>query len=148
MTWDQIEGEWWTIPRTKAGRSHRVFLAPLAQELLSSLPKKDRYVFPARRGHSGHLITPYKTMYRLREVSGVSDWTIHDLRRTAATQMASMGARREVLRQVLGHADHSVTGIYDRASYDEDKRKAMLAWSQLLTAMVAPPDSSIANSRR
>lgn len=74
-------------------------------------------------------------MYRLRDASG-----IHDLRRIAATQMASMGVRREVLRQVLGHADHSVTGIYDRASYDEDKRKATLGWSKKLVELIHSDD--------
>lgn len=132
LRWEQIDGDWWTIPRTKAGRSHRVFLSPLAHELLERLEKTGGYCFPASTGTSGYLVRPYKALYRLRDLSGIHDWTIHDLRRTAATQMASMGIRREVLRQVLGHADHSVTGIYDRASYDEDKKRAMIGWDARL----------------
>ncbi len=35
----------------------------------------------------------------------VAPWTIYDLRRTAATQMAKLGVARFILARVLNHAD-------------------------------------------
>ncbi len=32
---------------------------------------------------------------------------------------------RFILERVLGHADHSVTAVYDRATYREEKRAAL-----------------------
>ena len=47
----------------------------------------------------------------------VAPWTIHDLRRTAATEMGRLGVSRFIIGKVLNHADRSVTGIYDRHQY-------------------------------
>ena len=57
--------------------------------------------------------------------TGVTDWRFHDLRRTGATFMAEAGVARFILAQVLGHADNSVTAIYDKASYRAEKRAAL-----------------------
>ncbi len=46
----------------------------------------------------------------------------HDLRRTAASMMTSMGVSRIVLGHILNHAERGVTAIYDRYSYDVEKR--------------------------
>jgi integrase len=45
---DEIEGNWWTIPseRSKNGRTHRVYLTPMALELIG---KKQGYIFESPR---------------------------------------------------------------------------------------------------
>jgi integrase len=55
MTWEEIEGEWWTIPaaRSKNGLSHRVHLSSLALEILG--PRGEGYVFPSPRLKVGHI---------------------------------------------------------------------------------------------
>jgi integrase len=63
-------------------------------------------------------------------------WTIHDLRRTAATGMGRLGISRFIIGRVLNHADRSVTGIYDRHEYIEEKRKALTAWAQHLEEII------------
>jgi len=63
-------------------------------------------------------------------------WTIHDLRRTAATGMGRLGVSRFIIGRVLNHADRSVTGIYDRHEYLNEKRQALEAWGNHLGNLV------------
>jgi hypothetical protein len=131
MRWADIDGSWWTIPKAKNGRSHRVFLSRQAMRILEGLDPETDYVFPARRGNARHLETPYKARDRIAAAAGVEHWTIHDLRRTAATMMASIGVSPFVIEKILGHADRrGITAIYDRSSYDAEKRDAMIRWGR------------------
>jgi integrase len=59
-------------------------------------------------------------------------FTPHDLRRTAASYMTSLGIPRLVVSKILNHAEYGVTAVYDRHSYDEDKRAALATWGQHL----------------
>lgn len=146
MRWEDLDGTWWTIPRAKSGRSHRVFLSPQSLAILERVaPKKRRskWVFPARRGKAVHLGRHNRGAFRVREASGVSGWTTHDLRRTAATMMASMGISPFVVEKILGHADRrGITAIYDRSSYDADKRAALLRWGTKVEEIVSDQEVS------
>lgn len=59
----------------------------------------------------------------------IEDVTPHDLRRTAASHMTSIGVSRLVVSKILNHAESGVTAVYDRHSYDSEKRTALDAWS-------------------
>jgi integrase len=56
----------------------------------------------------------------------------HDLRRTAASQMTSMGIPRLVVAKILNHVETDVTAVYDRHSYDAEKRWALDVWARQL----------------
>jgi integrase len=61
----------------------------------------------------------------------------HDLRRTAASLMASGGVPRFVISRVLNHSsDKDITSVYDRYSYDSEKRAAMEFWNRQLSAIL------------
>ena len=48
----------------------------------------------------------------------------HDLRRTAASFMASGGVPRFVISRTLNHSEEKdITSVYDRYSYDAEKRR-------------------------
>ena len=136
MRWADIANSWWTIPTTKSGRSHRVFLSPLAHRLLATLDPETEYVFPGGRGKP-HLTSPYKAMQRIAAAAAIPHWTIHDLRRTAATMMGSMKVSPFIVERVLGHTDNRITAIYDRSSYDDDKREALERWGARLEELLA-----------
>lgn len=135
LEWEDIseEEKVWTIPGSKAknGKPHRVPLSPLALEILSSLPRKDKGpVFPSPRDPErpitraalAHLI------YRGRKLLNMEPFTPHDCRRTSASKMAGMGISRVVISRILNHSERTVTAIYDRHSYDSEKRAALDAW--------------------
>lgn len=69
-----------------------------------------------------------KTKAELNDICGFSDWTLHDLRRSAATHMARLGVRQEHIERVLGHAIDGIAGTYNRYSYLEEKRAALQLW--------------------
>ena len=53
--------------------------------------------------------------------------------------MASAGVPRLVIGKILNHADPSVTAVYDRHSYDTEKRAALETWATALLAIVRHP---------
>ena len=65
-----------------------------------------------------------------------------DLRRTAASYMTSMGISRLVVAKILNHVEQGVTRVYDRHSYDQEKRRALDAWGQRLTDIVTDKATS------
>ena len=50
--------------------------------------------------------------------------------------MASLGVARFVIGRVLNHAEPGVTSVYDRHSYDPEKRAALEKWERHLRAII------------
>ena len=71
-----------------------------------------------------------KAKTELNDICGFEDWTLHDLRRSAATHMARLGIPQEHIERVLGHAIEGVAGTYNRYSYLEEKRAALDRWGR------------------
>jgi integrase len=69
-----------------------------------------------------------KAKARIDKLSKVEGWTLHDLRRSAATHMARLGIPQEHIERVLGHAIEGVAGTYNRYSYLDEKRAALDLW--------------------
>jgi integrase len=145
-----LEGAWWTIPAEKAknGLAHRVPLSPPAirifrelrrQQDESETRKESTWVFPARRfeGDNEHLDTVQKAVERIRERTRINNFRAHDLRRTAASLMTGMGIPRLTVQKILNHAEPGVTAVYDRHSYDKEKRDAIEAWNRRLMVIIS-----------
>jgi integrase len=135
--------DWWTIPGeiAKNGLAHRV---PLSRPVITILKdiraqrQDPTYVF-ARRGGGGPATASLirKPLNRIRSAAGLEDFVPHDLRRTAASYMTGMGIPRLTVAKVLNHAEAGVTSVYDRHSYDPEKRYALDAWGQRLMEIVS-----------
>ena len=50
--------------------------------------------------------------------------------------MTGMGISRLTVKKILNHAERDVTAVYDRHSYDPEKRTALDAWGRRLEAIV------------
>jgi integrase len=134
----------WTIPAKKAknGMPHRVPLSPLARAVLLEVERNRSaeadWLFPSPKDQSapigGQSID--HAMRKRRDTLGTDNATPHDLRRTAASHMTSIGISRLVVSKILNHAEPGVTAIYDRHSYDTEKRAALTAWGARLEAIV------------
>ena len=130
----EADGLWWTIPAAvaKNGRSHRVPLSPLAEDILGGVG--DGYLFGSPK--TGRpLANLWRTVADIRKRSGV-DFRPHDLRRTAASHMTGMGIPQLTVGKILNHVESGVTRVYDRHSYDQEKRDALEAWSSSLHQFV------------
>ncbi len=145
MRWADIEHRpqsWWTIPGeiAKNGLPHRVPLSSLAVKLLKAAQERhpnSPYVFPRRGGGgpaTGSLVR--KPVQRSRQAAQLEDFVPHDLRRTAASNMTGMGIARLTVGKVLNHAEQGVTKVYDRHSYDAEKRHALNVWAARVDEIV------------
>jgi REP element-mobilizing transposase RayT len=137
----------WTVPaeRAKNGIANRVPLSPLALDLLKQVKKgsgQSRFLFPSprSRGSTGEKpIGPGSISHALRNNLGdlgLEGVTPHDLRRTAVSLMTGMGISRLVAEKIINHKDRGVASIYDRHSYEAEKRHALEAWSACLEEIV------------
>ena len=140
MTWPEIDvgAGLWEIPgaRYKNGKPHVVPLAPASVAVLAGIPRLDgcAYVFTTRenkaiRDWSG-------AVGRATVLSGVSDWTAHDLRRTVRTNLPRLGIQADTAERVLGHAIMGVRRAYDRYGYLDEKRAALETWAERLAQVV------------
>jgi integrase len=131
----------WTLPaeRSKNKLPHRVPLSPLALAVLDEIGrKKTGWLFPSPRTEdpiTGPAVA--HAVRKNRDFLGIGDTTPYDLRRTAASQMTSIGIGRLVVSKILNHAEPGVTAVYDRHSYDGEKRAALDAWGTRLAAIVS-----------
>ena len=136
-----LQTGWWTIPETIAKNKlpHRVPLSALACRLLKDAKKnseKSEHVFPSpsRTGPiRDEAVT--KAVRRNEAAFGIDHFTPHDLRRTSASLMAGMGTSRVTIGKILNHVEAGVIAVYDRHSYDQEKRKALNAWGRKLESI-------------
>jgi integrase len=138
----------WTLEadRTKGRRAHVVPLPTLATDLLAKLPRLGAYVLTTTgdkpiSGYSKAKADLDEAVASVRKVAKAKDlpgWTIHDLRRTCATELARLEIPRLTIGKLLNHADQGVTAIYDRHEYLAEKRRALEVWGQYLHDLVNP----------
>jgi integrase len=159
MAWTEIGADGiWTIPaeRYKTKRSNHVPLSNAARTVIEVQPKIEGldYVFPSRSK------TPFSgfgkskarldkaVLSQMRATKGAdieppSNWTLHDLRRTAKTLMARAGVRPDISERVLGHVIAGVEGTYDRYSYADEKRDALEKLAAMIERIVNPLPSNV-----
>ncbi|SIR01046.1 integrase family protein [Pseudacidovorax sp. RU35E] len=151
---EENDGLWWTVPKAKTKTSRiehatdlRVPLVGRAEAVvrrrLANTPSG--YLFPKRPPAEGpvdqkvmgvavwyHM--PYSKTRPdvLRPRLPVEHWAPHDLRRTVRTQLAAMGCPDAVAEAVLGHLPPGIQGVYNRHSYDVERRIWLEKWSARL----------------
>lgn len=151
MAWSEVDFDkaLWTIPaaRMKGGRAHEVPLAPDALKLLRSLPRfaGGDFVFSTTSG-----VRPVsgwsQAKKRLDGLSGVTEWKIHDLRRTARTHFSALPVQDLVRELVIAHARPGLHRVYDLHAYQEEKRECLTLWEARLQGILAPkPPSDVAD---
>ena len=156
MKWENItyekdkdfEGWIWTIPKqyAKSNRDHIVPLSPMARDVLSQLKERageNPFVFASGAGDDIPigLKTIKRAVKAIKDESGVSDYRLHDTRRTVATWLAKLGTPAEVVSKVLNHKTGGggslVTRIYNRYEYRPERQKALNRWSQQIEKILA-----------
>lgn len=140
-----LDNRMWVIPgeKTKNGFPHRVPLSHLAMNILEEMriqSQNSRWLFPSPRTLEKPMIPTSFDHALKRHIAklGVGEsFCPHDLRRTAGTQMTSMGISRLAVGKILNHTERSVTAIYDRHGYDDEKRMALDTWGRKLEAIIS-----------
>lgn len=135
---DEIDGNWWTIPaeRRKKPKPHRVFLTPMARDLLPD----DRFSISNPRAVSKALLRSIEG-YQLKKgwrppTLPIEKFIPNDLRRTMATGLAALGFSDEVITAAQGREKIGVIGTYNLYRYDKERKKAATAWAKKLTSLI------------
>lgn len=144
----EADGWWWTVPREKlkTGRHDLAvdFRVPLVGRALTVVQRRlalyqKGYLFPSQNanarsphveqkiiGVATYWVRPETCNERLPadrlKVLRLKPWAPHDLRRTVKTTLASMGCPEEVSEAVLGHMPPGIVGVYNRHTYDKERR--------------------------
>jgi integrase len=129
----------WIIPgaRYKNGRDTLVPLSGAAQQIIAEQPKLGDFVFSF--GGSRPLTGFGERKADFDQRSGVSGYTLHDLRRSARTLLSRAGVSADTAEMCLGHALTGVRGTYDRHAYENERRHAFEALAAQIERIVRPP---------
>jgi integrase len=142
LRWSEIVGDKIVLPgaRTKNGREHIIPLTVAVRALLDQRPRTRDVVFGRSQGFHGWAWSKIALDQRLRDSgAALAHWTHHDLRRSMATHMAESGTPPHIIEAVLNHVSGhkaGVAGIYNRASYEPQKRIALEKWADHVEALV------------
>ncbi len=142
--WNEIDldAATWTIPgnRMKAGKEHRVPLAPAAVELLQALPREGDQVFTApRRGQFTD--TALTKVLRRMKVEA----TIHGMRSSFRDWAGeTTGYPREVIEHALAHRlKDKAEAAYARGTLFDKRRELMQAWADYLDTVRSASDKVV-----
>jgi integrase len=144
LTYDMIGADTITLPSTltKNGREHTFPVSGTARSLLPTCETNGSgYIFPARGAASTRPFSGFSASKdRLDAASGVPRWTLHDLRRTFASGLASLGVPLPVTEKLLNHVSGSFAGIvavYQRYEYRPEMCAAVEKWDAHVQTLVA-----------
>lgn len=113
---------------TKNKREHRIPLGDLTKEIIDAIPGDTDLLFPAR-GKPGHPFNGWsKAKFHFDKSLTVPPYTLHDLRRTFASNLARLGTPVHVTEKLLNHVSGTISGVsavYNRHDYWEEMREAV-----------------------
>jgi integrase len=114
-SWVNEDDKTITLPAelTKNSRQHTFPFGYMTAAILATLPE-GKYLFPARKTwrKCGTVYNAWnKDKPKLDTVSAVTDWVLHDLRRTLVSSWAALGTRLEVTEKYINHISGSHGGI-------------------------------------
>jgi integrase len=136
------------IDRVKNARPHIVPLTPQVIEILRTQPRRRQadgserdLIFGADWGPFGAFgpskIILDQKISENRAAANITEtmqhWTLHDFRRTISTRLNDdLGAAPHVVEAILGHVVKGIAGVYNRADYLNEQRRALERWAEYL----------------
>ena len=140
LEWNEIVGNEIRLPgtRTKNGRAHTIRLPADGVALLGERQEGRRNVFgKADGGFWGYSRCKVALDSKLKFAT---PWRLHDIRRSVATHMAEIGIFPHVIEACLNHlSGHKagIAGVYNRATYDDERAKALDKWAAHIKHILA-----------
>lgn len=130
-----------TIPHTKNGSSHVLFLSDYMLDILRSVPHvtNNPYLFPGRKkgkpvGQPRHAFKAIKAKMGLPDIPGdKANLTLHSARHTVGSLLASQGVSLHDIAKQLNHADLSSTRRYSKLTVGR-RREIGSRLSDMVTA--------------
>jgi integrase len=162
LAWSKLKDYVIVLPpdRTKNHLEHLVPLSEPARAIITAQPRR-----PGPAGELRDLIFgfgdgPFSGWgkskdaldKRIAEKAGqpLPHWTPHDFRRSFATHASGLGIQPHIIEVILNHVSGfraGVAGIYNRHTYDAEKRTALDRWAEHLLAIVEGRESNVVSLR-
>lgn len=146
MTWDELDlaRRLWTLPkwRTKNAKEHIVHLSEQSLTVLKRVEKEQPFVFSPLGTKPFRKFS--KAKRKLDQLSGVTGWRRHDLRRTCVSGMARLGTAPHVADKILNHQTGTISGVaavYQRHDFLAERRDALEHWGAHVAKIVADASS-------
>ena len=137
--WDEfdLDKAEWALPKAHS-KTDTPLVIPLSQQALELLrAQRERHphasvVFPMRQ--ADHTPIAASTLNRAlsRIHVKIEHFTVHDLRRTAATNLSEQEYNTDVIEKSLNHKLKGVRGVYNRAQYAKQRAEMLQAWADWL----------------
>jgi integrase len=141
LHWDEIDSlrRTWTIPksRTKNAKGHEVHLSVPSMAVLNRVARRGSLVFSIDGTKPFQKFSRAKRL--LDQVSGVTGWRLHDLRRTCVSGMARLGVAPHVADKVLNHQSGTISGVaavYQRHDFLAERKDALERWGRHVGQLV------------
>jgi len=134
----ELDAQKWLLnAHNKSKREYVTPLSKLAMSVLQAAPQTDHsLVFGAPNAPDKAFSAWSKNKAKLDDLCGVGDFVVHDLRRTASTNLVRLGVHPHVRERVLNHVIPGVEGVYDRYSWLDEKRKALDVYDSFLQELI------------
>jgi integrase len=150
LRWDEIKDDEIELPasRCKNNRPHVIPLTAPALAILEARPRNGReFVFGYGQGFTGWAWSKRALDERIaanRKAAGIKTpmipWVLHDLRRFFSTVAHDqLGVAPHIVEAALGHIaafKSGVAGVYNKADYLDERRRALEKWAAFLDEIV------------
>lgn len=142
--WEHIDfdSRIWLIPETKGdgktghSREMLVFMSDqviLILKQLKIIAGNEPYVFVGRKKGTQISHNAFNTAQKnVLSLTALPPFTIHDLRRTASTHLHEQGFNSDVIEACLNHTIKGVRGVYNKASYKDQRTEMLQKWSDYI----------------
>ena len=150
MAWSEVTDGVWELPaernKTKLPLARPLSSAALA--VLESQRRDDgsRYVF-TNDGKTA--FTDFsRSKKKFDAAVGVSNYVLHDLRRSSRSLLSRAGVNSDHAERCLGHVIGGVRGVYDRHRYLPEMVRAYEALAAQIKLIVSPPKGNVTTLRK
>jgi integrase len=153
MTWGELDlhRRVWTLPksRTKNAKEHAVHLSEQSMAVLLRTTVRGPFVFTVLGSKPFREFS--RTKRQIDELSGVTGWRLHDLRRTCVSGMARLGVAPHVADKILNHQSGTISGVaavYQRHDFLDERNDALERWGAHVAKIAVDASSNRQNAIR
>ncbi|MGD9825173.1 tyrosine-type recombinase/integrase [Desulfobacter sp.] len=148
---ERPDGIWWEIPakrmKGKNAMGHDVPLNPMAFEVIEQAmfySGKSKFVFRStfKKDTPLSVRAISRAVVRHLPEMKLEKFTPHDLRRTCRTGLATLKVSDVVAEKILSHRLQGVLGVYNRATYEPERRAALVLWENHIKGLIDPDSVS------
>jgi integrase len=149
MTWDELDGDNWILPasRNKTKKNLTRPLSAAALAVVEGQRSDPGYPFVFQKGQKA-ISTFSRDKMAFDAAAGISNWRVHDLRRTARSLLSRAGINADIGERCLGHALPGIRGTYDRHDYRPEMKHAYHALAALIERIANPPKGNVTALRK